>query len=43
MLRATIDIWKWEGFMPDGRSGNYNGIVQGGNEPFDLLPATTMY
>ncbi len=29
MIRALIDIWRWEGFMPDGRSGNYNGLVQG--------------
>ena len=33
MIRSLIDIWKNEGFMPDGRSGNYNGIVQGGMLP----------
>ncbi|KAK4899433.1 hypothetical protein LTR27_003166 [Elasticomyces elasticus] len=31
MIRAVIDIWKYEGFTPDGRSGNYNGLVQGGS------------
>ncbi len=30
MIRSLIEIWKWDGFMPDGRSGNYNGLVQGG-------------
>lgn len=37
MLRATIDIWKYEGFMPDGRSGNYNGLVQGGSNADNVL------
>ncbi|KAK5698969.1 hypothetical protein LTR97_006618 [Elasticomyces elasticus] len=31
MIRAVIDIWRYEGFTPDGRSGNYNGLVQGGS------------
>ncbi len=30
-IRALIDIQKHEGFLPDGRSGNYNGRVQGGS------------
>lgn len=30
MIRSLIDIWRFEGFMPDGRSGNYNGLTQGG-------------
>ncbi|KXT04793.1 hypothetical protein AC578_9661 [Pseudocercospora eumusae] len=37
MLRATIDIWKYEGFMPDGRSGNFNGLVQGGSNADNVL------
>ena len=31
MIRALIDMFKQEGFLPDGRSGNYNGLVQGGS------------
>ncbi|XPS73111.1 hypothetical protein M3J09_005264 [Ascochyta lentis] len=31
MLRALIDIFRHEGWVPDGRSGNYNGLVQGGS------------
>ncbi len=27
MIRSLIDIWRFERFMPDGRSGNYNGRV----------------
>lgn len=27
MVRSLIDIWRFEKFMPDGRSGNYNGRV----------------
>lgn len=37
MIRSLIDIWKHEGFMPDGRSGNYNGIVQGGKKLPDTV------
>lgn len=25
MIRSLIDIFNYEGYMPDGRSGNYNG------------------
>ncbi|CAI6331993.1 unnamed protein product [Periconia digitata] len=31
MIRSLIDMFKHEGFLPDGRSGNYNGLVQGGS------------
>lgn len=31
MIRALVDIWRFEGFLPDGRSGNYNGLTQGGS------------
>lgn len=37
MLRSLIDIWKWDGYMPDGRSGNYNGVVQGGSDADNVL------
>ncbi|KAI5357668.1 Putative alpha-1,2-mannosidase, six-hairpin glycosidase superfamily [Septoria linicola] len=37
MIRALIDIWKYEGYMPDGRSGNYNGLVQGGSDADNIL------
>ncbi|KAF8863094.1 glycosyl hydrolase [Acephala macrosclerotiorum] len=37
MIRSLIDIWKYEGFMPDGRSGNYNGLVQGGSNADNML------
>ena len=37
MIRSIIDIWKWEGYMPDGRSGNYNGLVQGGSNADNVL------
>lgn len=37
MVRSIIDIWRWEGFMPDGRSGNYNGLVQGGSNADNVL------
>lgn len=37
MIRSLIDIWKYEGFMPDGRSGNYNGLVQGGSNADNVL------
>lgn len=37
MLRSIIEIWKYEGFMPDGRSGNSNGIVQGGSNADNVL------
>ncbi|OJJ48684.1 hypothetical protein ASPZODRAFT_158344 [Penicilliopsis zonata CBS 506.65] len=32
MIRGLIDIWRHEGFLPDGRSGNWNGLVQGGSD-----------
>lgn len=37
MIRSLIDIWRWEGYMPDGRSGNYNGLVQGGSNADNVL------
>lgn len=37
MIRGLIDIWRYEGYMPDGRSGNYNGLVQGGSNADNIL------
>ncbi|PTB52058.1 glycoside hydrolase family 92 protein [Trichoderma harzianum CBS 226.95] len=37
MIRSLIDIWTHVGFMPDGRSGNHNGKVQGGSNADNVL------
>ncbi|KAF2713836.1 glycoside hydrolase family 92 protein [Pleomassaria siparia CBS 279.74] len=37
MIRSLIEMFKNEGFMPDGRSGNYNGLVQGGSNADNVL------
>ncbi|KAJ5460041.1 uncharacterized protein N7458_001593 [Penicillium daleae] len=37
MIRSLIDIWKHDGYMPDGRSGNWNGLVQGGSDADNVL------
>lgn len=37
IVRSLIDIWRHERFMPDGRSGNYNGRVQGGSNADNIL------
>ncbi|KAF2117322.1 glycosyl hydrolase family 92-domain-containing protein [Lophiotrema nucula] len=37
MIRSLIDMFKNEGYMPDGRSGNYNGLVQGGSNADNVL------
>ncbi|KAJ5549124.1 hypothetical protein N7513_006358 [Penicillium frequentans] len=37
MIRALIDIWRHQGYMPDGRSGNWNGLVQGGSDADNVL------
>ncbi|KAK5001505.1 hypothetical protein LTR60_007361, partial [Cryomyces antarcticus] len=34
---TLVDIWKHERFMPDGRSSNYNGRVQGGSNADNVL------
>lgn len=36
-IRSLIDVWRWEGYMPDGRSGNWNGLVQGGSNADNVL------
>ena len=37
IVRSLIDIWRYERFMPDGRSANYNGRVQGGSNADNIL------
>lgn len=37
IVRTLIDIWRHESFMPDGRSSNYNGRVQGGSNAENVL------
>ncbi|KAL3496950.1 glycosyl hydrolase family 92-domain-containing protein [Aspergillus germanicus] len=37
MIRGLIDIWRHQGFLPDGRSGNWNGLVQGGSNADNVL------
>ncbi|KAI2642292.1 glycoside hydrolase family 92 protein [Xylaria nigripes] len=36
-IRSLIDIWRHEGYMPDTRSGNSNGITQGGSNADNVL------
>jgi putative alpha-1,2-mannosidase len=36
-IRALIDIWRHDSFLPDGRSGNYNGLSQGGSNADNVL------
>ncbi|KAL8989847.1 MAG: hypothetical protein Q9169_008268, partial [Polycauliona sp. 2 TL-2023] len=36
-IRALIDIWRHDGYMPDGRSSNYNGRTQGGSNVHNVL------
>ena len=36
-IRALIDIWRHDGYMPDGRSGNYSGLTQGGSNADNVL------
>ncbi|EPE25166.1 Six-hairpin glycosidase [Glarea lozoyensis ATCC 20868] len=36
-IRSTIDIWRHDGYLPDGRSSNYNGRTQGGSNADNVL------
>lgn len=36
-IRSLIDIWRHDGYMPEGRSSNYNGRVQGGSNSDNVL------
>uniref|UniRef100_A0A093VK40 Putative glycosidase n=1 Tax=Talaromyces marneffei PM1 TaxID=1077442 RepID=A0A093VK40_TALMA len=37
MIRGLIEIYKHQGYLPDGRSGNWNGLVQGGSNGDNVL------
>ncbi|KAF2669377.1 alpha-1,2-mannosidase family protein-like protein [Microthyrium microscopicum] len=37
LVQTVISVWRHERFMPDGRSGNYNGRVQGGSNADNVL------
>jgi predicted alpha-1,2-mannosidase len=37
LVNTLISVWKHEKFMPDGRSSNYNGRVQGGSNADNIL------
>ena len=36
-IRSLIDIYRHEGYMPDARSSNYNGRIQGGTNADNVL------
>jgi predicted alpha-1,2-mannosidase len=36
-IQSLIDIWRHDGFMPDARSSNFNGRVQGGSNADNVL------
>jgi putative alpha-1,2-mannosidase len=36
-IRSMIDIWRFEGYLPDARSSNYNGRTQGGSNADNVL------
>ncbi|KAI1433291.1 glycoside hydrolase family 92 protein [Xylaria sp. CBS 124048] len=37
LIRSVIDIWRYEGFMPDARSSFFNGRTQGGSNSDNVL------
>lgn len=37
IIRSLIDIWRHEGWLPDARSSNFNGAVQGGSNADNVL------
>ncbi|TVY22440.1 putative secreted glycosidase [Lachnellula hyalina] len=36
-IRSLIDIFRFEGYMPDARSSNFNGATQGGSNSDNIL------
>jgi putative alpha-1,2-mannosidase len=36
-IRSLIDIWRFDGYLPDARSSNYNGRTQGGSNADNVL------
>ncbi|MGF7140210.1 GH92 family glycosyl hydrolase [Roseimarinus sediminis] len=37
IVNALLDIYRYDGYMPDARSGNYNGRTQGGSNADVLI------
>ena len=37
IVRALVDLYRHEGWLPDARSGNYNGRTQGGSDAEFLI------
>ncbi|KAI1170202.1 glycoside hydrolase family 92 protein [Nemania sp. FL0916] len=37
LIRSVIDVWRFEGFMPDARSSFFNGATQGGSNADNVL------
>jgi predicted alpha-1,2-mannosidase len=37
LLRSVVEIYRTEGYMPDGRSSNFNGRSQGGSNADNIL------
>ncbi|KAF2643371.1 alpha-1,2-mannosidase family protein [Massarina eburnea CBS 473.64] len=37
LIRSLIDVWRHDGYMPDARSSNFNGRVQGGSNADNVL------
>ena len=36
-IRSLVDTWRHDGWLPDGRSSNYNGRIQGGSNADNVL------
>jgi putative alpha-1,2-mannosidase len=36
-IRSMIDVWRHDGYLPEARSSNYNGRVQGGSNADNVL------
>ena len=36
-IRSMIDVWRHDGYLPDARSSNYNGRIQGGTNADNIL------
>jgi putative alpha-1,2-mannosidase len=36
-IRSMIDIWRFDSYLPDARSSNYNGRTQGGSNADNVL------
>ncbi|KAI5814806.1 glycosyl hydrolase family 92-domain-containing protein [Pyronema omphalodes] len=36
-IRSLVDTWRFDGWLPDGRSSNFNGRIQGGTNADNVL------